>query len=95
MVECGGVVLDDVDDMCGMRMDASGGAVLDAVDDRLDVMIDACSGDAYIIFQKGGDNFEIEHKTCYFGVRRCSSPLHRFVLFFCFVCLFVFCLIYI
>ena len=25
-----------------------------------------CTKDAYIIFQKGVDNFEIEHKTCYF-----------------------------
>ena len=30
--------------------------------------------DVYIIFQKGVDNFEIEHKTCKFGGRRCITP---------------------
>ena len=25
-------------------------------------------------FQEGVDNFEIEHKTCYFLGRRCSTP---------------------
>ena len=30
--------------------------------------------DAYIIFQKGVDDFEIEHKTCLFMVRGAVPP---------------------
>ena len=30
--------------------------------------------DGYIIFQKGVDNFEIEHKTCYFVVEGAVPP---------------------
>ena len=29
----------------------------------------------YHFFQKDVDNFEIEHKTCQFLVKRCSTPL--------------------
>ena len=31
--------------------------------------------EAYIIFEKGVDNFEIEHETCIFLVRGAVSPL--------------------
>ena len=40
--------------------------------------LDNLLSDAYIIFQKDVDNFEIENKTCNFGAfcgRRCSTPL--------------------
>ena len=36
--------------------------------------LDNFLSDACIIFQKGVDNFEIEHKTCFFSVRGAVPP---------------------